>query len=367
MNSKHESVNLDLLRSMAVLFVVGFHIYLYFLKNHDLGRIKFARMDFSYIGQWGVLIFFVHTSLVLMFSLERQQLRSPGKPLFLPFLTRRVFRIYPLAVFSVLFVWLLRLPVGTMTDGRFGYLHLRWHGLLSNFLLIQNVFRVKSILPTLWTLPFEMQMYLFLAVIYIFVSRARGVAPIIALWGAAAFMCTHTRHLREWGLGPLVALAEYVPCFLAGIVAFRLTKWRTLRLPAALWPITLAIITFVYLRWVQRDYLCCFLLGLAVPQFREIANPWLRKISQIVARYSYGIYLTHFICIWLAFQGLGDLPMWGRWVVLACTVAIAPVVLYHGLEQPMIRLGGKIAAGLYARPMVKRPLLQEMAPCTDIG
>ena len=81
---KAESANLDLLRATAVLVVLTFHTLLFW----DLERI--GGVSIRPLGQFGVLLFFVHTTLVLMFSLRRQQTQQPDRPLFSPFMVRRV-------------------------------------------------------------------------------------------------------------------------------------------------------------------------------------------------------------------------------------------------------------------------------------
>jgi peptidoglycan/LPS O-acetylase OafA/YrhL len=345
MDAQQESPNLDLLRSAAVFFVLGFHVLFFFEQNQ---RVQRNKLGLHCIGHWGVLIFFVHTSLVLMFSLERQQLRFPGQPIYVWVLTRRIFRIFPLSIFIVLFVAILSLPVGNLQAGRFVQVHLGWPGLLSNLFLLQNLFHTESIIAPQWSLPYEMQMYLFLPPLYFLARWARGTLSIVLLWCLAAFAAAHAVRLERLGLPDLV---EYAPFFLPGVVAYKLTKARSLRLPAAIWPVALAAVTALYLLnpSARRGWICCLLLGIAAPQFQEMANPVARKIVQVIARYSYGIYLTHFVCIWLAFQGLVGVSMWTRWSVLISTCAVAPLILYHALEEPMIRLGAKVVAERRAR------------------
>jgi peptidoglycan/LPS O-acetylase OafA/YrhL len=280
-----------------------------------------------------------------MFSLERQQLRFPGKPSYLPFLTRRVFRIFPLSVAIVLLVTVLKLPVAALPDGKFMAAHLGWGGILSNLLLLQNLTHSDSVIIPLWSLPFEMQMYLFLPVLFLLVRSRRYAWAILLLWAAFAFVGSHGGWMERHGVTDLII---FVPCFLSGIVAYKLTKAWRLRLPAFLWPIALGVLTVFYLKQptYQRAWYSCLMLGVAIPQFQEMTNRISRKTFQVIARYSYGIYLTHFICIWLAFQAVGGVAGWLRWAILLVTVAVFPYFLYHLLEKPMIRIGERVATAL---------------------
>src|SRR5207245_2310282 len=98
-----ESPNLDLLRATAVMFVLGAHT----LRFHGL---ESEYLDMRWLGGLGVLFFFVHTCLVLMQSLERQQLNFDRKGLVKNFYIRRAFRIYPLSILFILFIVALGIP-----------------------------------------------------------------------------------------------------------------------------------------------------------------------------------------------------------------------------------------------------------------
>lgn len=116
-------------------------------------------------------IFFALTSYVLMMSLER--LKKSSNQLYIDFITRRFFRIYPLAVFFVIFYALTKLPA--YYDGGKGAMHaiqLNMNIILQNILLVQNFTIEDEILEPMWSLPYEFQMYLLLPLIFTFIGSA---------------------------------------------------------------------------------------------------------------------------------------------------------------------------------------------------
>src|SRR3989475_2803822 len=173
------SPNLDVLRACAVLVVLAFHTVGFF--NRGLA----STLGLEQLGRLAVLFFFVHTCLVLMLSLERQTAKFGLHNLHWIFMTRRVFRVYPLSIAVVLAVFLLGLPVAG-PPWAMHPLHLTAQGLLANVLLLQNVTMSGSVVIPLWSLPYEIQMYLVLPAIFLLVRRFPSWRWVIALLAVSA-------------------------------------------------------------------------------------------------------------------------------------------------------------------------------------
>src|SRR5690349_8509858 len=95
--------NLDILRSIAVLSVLFSHSVRWIVQGTVQSR---AAMETN-LGRFGVLIFFVHTALVLMMSMGR----ISSKPRWvLQFYLLRIFRIYPLSILCVVLVLGFKIP-----------------------------------------------------------------------------------------------------------------------------------------------------------------------------------------------------------------------------------------------------------------
>ena len=328
-----ENANLDFLRSFAVLCVVFGHLIHFFNIDHA------GSIPLGGLGALGVRIFFVHTALVLMLSLERESAKS--SILFVPFMVRRCFRIYPLAMTVILIIAGFHIPQAALSPGYFTGWNFDGGDLLANLFLVQNLsFRVPILGPT-WSLSYELEMYLFLPLIFLIL---RNVQSLWRFAGFLALLLACSYEVVQHSTTPNVA--SYVPCFLAGIVAYQLRGYDSYKLPASIWPVFVVGIGAAYLRssLTRIDTLCaCFLLGLAIPAFTSLSSRWITATSKLIAKYSYGIYLTHFFAIWFAFERLSAAPFLSRILVFLTLAITLPVLFYHSIEEPMVRAGKKVA------------------------
>jgi len=352
------SRNLDLLRSFAVLLVVGFHLAKFFDWH-------FETLQVTDFGMLGVMLFFVHTTLVLMFSLERQTAASNAS-LFVPFMVRRCFRIYPLAILLVTFAYLFHIP-SDLQFGGFNLLHQSAGNFLANLLLIQNVTREKANPGILWSLPLELQMYLVLPALFLFASRVKSWWAMVAFWWSAVALwfavglSTGMLPLSEGGIRSpaeeLLKFTRFAPCFLPGIVAYKL--WRRPRfLPASSWPAFLVLCCAAFL-WpsgsqpIETGWFICFAIGLGVCFFQEMRENPLTRLTKRIARYSYGIYLFHYLAIWIGFVVCRNLNVGLQIAIFGAVLVSLSVLLYHTVEAPMIVAGVEVSQKLTHRSFAR--------------
>lgn len=314
------SANLDLLRAIAVLMVFLHHLLEYgYFSDHRV----------SGLGQFGVLIFFVHTSLVLMMSMER----NSGA---LNFYIRRFFRIYPLSILVVGLVVVLHIPSNPARE----YTSLGTFNLLSNFALTMNLTHSPMALAPLWSLPIEVQMYIVLPLLFLVTKTRHPFRNLLLIWMALLPLA----YFQPLMTGPHNIL-RFAPCFVPGIIAYGLLgKWQPNRkLPWWLWP-PLILAIYAGYQWLDPHgygWVECLALGLAIPLFREVQVKWVRSVAAAIAKYSYGIYLFHLIAIYYCFDWL----IAATWVRVAASVlftAIASAVSYHLLEEPLIEYGRRL-------------------------
>ncbi|HUF82120.1 MAG TPA: acyltransferase [Burkholderiales bacterium] len=333
---RRDSTVLDTLRAVAVLLVLGAHLSEVFAA---LGVPSIEPWHW-HIGRLGVLLFFVHTSVVLMMSLQRTPLDGPG--LAVDFYIRRAFRIYPLAIVTILGVAAAGIPPVpwgqpiAATPAVLG----------SNLLLVQNLTGAPSVLTPLWSLPLEVQMYLVLPVVFFAIRGGRRLSVAVLLWLGGVLV----------GLGvPMngAHMAAFIPCFMSGVLAYCLAQRRSADLPFWAFGLALAagILGYVALSALEparhsrlAAWGICVGLGLLLPRFRETSSPLLRRAAAGSAKYSYGIYLSHMVSMWLVFVVLPGQPLMIQLALLAALLVLVPMALYHTIEAPFVRLGASCAA-----------------------
>jgi peptidoglycan/LPS O-acetylase OafA/YrhL len=352
-----ESVNLDVLRSVAVLFIFSCH-YLSFSLH--------MRADWAppyRFGQVGLWMFFIHTCVVLMWSLERIVRRESNY--LVPFYVRRLMRIYPL---SIVFVLLAYVFDPHWIPGHF------WRTLtLTQNLNLHHVQLAPPLVAPLWTLPMQVEMSLILPV-FLFL-RKRPIAWAWMLWAASIPLAW-----LQPRLGDAFGIFEFLPCFMAGVVV-----WRTMRengpqkLPAWLWPLTLATLPLIAMLLNAANRPLCTagfaaVLALLLPRVSEIQSRTIATAARITARYSFSIYLVHFPIISYILGTPGSNYQWFRYIppmpviphfarpiellLTAAVTAGASYVLYHCVEKPGIELGHNLEKKLARRPRNSRRLVE---------
>lgn len=214
--------------------------------------------------------------------------------------------------------------------------------------LTNNLTFSPFVLAPLWSLPFEVDMYLVLPLLYLVAIRRTGVAAVVGMWVAAvalAMLITPEVIYRA-------KVLQFVPCFMGGVAGYALSRSvRNPALPAWLWPVWIVALWAGYatLNPGREGWLPCLLLGLSIPLFKQVSLPAVTVSAQRVAQYSYSIYLAHIPLLWLCCVKL-PLAAPLQWTLFAGAMVAVPMALFHGIEQPMIRLGTRCADSLIAVP-----------------
>ncbi|MEO6209860.1 MAG: acyltransferase [Gemmatimonadaceae bacterium] len=330
--------NLDVLRAVAVLSVLLFHI------SRALGYHK----ELDPLGRAGVLLFFVHTSLVLMGSLERSGARGSWVS---EFYLRRAFRIYPLAIVTVLAVVAVGIPQTVpVVHHPVAYAPAPLFVVVANLLLVQNLAGVGNVLGVLWSLPLEVQMYVLLPLC--FLAARRGPRWIVA----GILVTVPLGLLLQRGSIPGIwrlSILQFIPCFLSGVLAYGILARgpKRARAAAALWlPLLLACIAVFFaladrINFFVAEWIFCLGVASLIPLVDTLPESRLTRAAGTIALYSYGIYLTHQIAFWVGFNVFSARSDAVQWLTTTALVVLLPFVAYHLVEKPFIELGKRFARG----------------------
>lgn len=331
------STNLDVLRACAVLLV---------FVAHACGTAGWNVMSDG-TGRFGVILFFVHTSCVLMASMQSG--RAEGGSWVTRFYIRRAFRIYPLSIAMVLLYLVVNGPIAP-----YGILERAPRTLpvvLSNLALVQNLTAAAPIIGVMWSLPVEVEMYVVLPLVFLLVQSRNWGRKMTVLWAGSAvlILAGQAAATRLFHGAHRLESLEFVPCFLAGAIAYRLPR------PAGRWRSYWWVIFLGAIIWIGNQaafnaptiWACCLALAFLFARIADLPRNFFTRFCHLVAQYSYGIYLTHSLALWIFFRVLGSALHSPVLSLIGATLfmAAASVALFHLLEDPMIRLGKRVTGG----------------------
>ncbi|MEO8335544.1 MAG: acyltransferase, partial [bacterium] len=353
--------NLDALRSIAVLCVLINHVA-NVLYPGAFGKPPAQLAFFDSIGEAGVLIFFVHTSYVLMGSLDRLRAQGiVGGSLVKQFYLRRAFRIYPLAIAILLAVRIFHLPA--RPEEWAPYVQADRFTFLSNLALTQNLTGSRVLLVPMWSLPIEVQMYVVLPLLAWALRRSAPRAMSLVWLGAVGIAVAMIFGRALFGHPWDVLL--YAPCFVAGAIAYHLSRHVTSRTSSTWWLPFLVVLlaAFVFtpldipgwlaLAHYSREWVLTACVAGGLVLVHDAVRTRLSDVAHTIAKYSYGIYLVHVPVLAIAVRKGPDVHHPAFWPMVVVGIALASWAAYTFVELPGIRLGqhltrGRATAATYA-------------------
>jgi peptidoglycan/LPS O-acetylase OafA/YrhL len=358
-------VELDILRGMAILLVIGHHKV---IEPKDAGIFAPLASLWVSFGWTGVDLFFVLSGF-LIGGLLFKELRTKGQLKVGRFIIRRGLKIWPSYFVYLAFVALYLLY---RTHGQIAVVA---HQMYPSLLHIQNYLWAAR--DHLWTLSVEEHFYLALPLLLLFLSRKNhGTLPALSIAGTALFLAAFCLFLRCLYLGKPYSPHPY--------------NYTHCRIDSLFWGVLLAYMYQYHPdcpanRLVARNRIAAALIGglLVMPMmFINWEHPFVWTIGYTFLYVGYGLILLacvngsvakdcrHPLIRWpvaaLAFIGFYSytIYLWhldaGRYrlesLLLKGFLAGLPDSLRWAIVM-LLYVGFSVLAGVIASRLVERPVL----------
>ncbi|MCW5618177.1 MAG: acyltransferase [Nitrosomonas sp.] len=347
MNARHPSPNInpaiELLRGIAAIMVMLCH---YAVLIQDTER---SWLNFLYTG---VDFFFVISGFVFA-----PVLLSPARENTAAFAIRRIFRIYPLFLFAIIFYALL--PHNTWDSGI-----MLQHALFLHTTVSKEVAFYYN--PAFWSLPVEVEFYLLIGLLVFL--KIRNTVPLLLLLSGLSLLASLWAHhfLPENAHAKLVVihhLISILPEFLLGTLAYLISK-NCGRLAGMLYGIAgLLLLSALCQGFVTHgnmisgmtygffNLLCAlgyqWIIIACVSLYRHVQHAAsLTLFAGVMGNLSYGVYLFH-NAIPPLMSALFEFTGVTLFTASILTTFIISAIMYRILENPMRNFGRRYAARFY--------------------
>ncbi len=370
MSKQKRNIDLDFLRGVAILSVIGLHVE---LPATHYAVLNWLMDPFRQMGGRGVDLFFVLSGF-LVGGLLLKEYRDTGRIQGRRFLIRRAFKIWPAYYVFVLF------------NAIAGH-HPRSTFLMANLLHLQNY--LGSSLAQTWSLAIEEHFYIFLA---LFLAWAAGrrfsavrILQVLAGLCLLALLLRSNDALQGRWTAALQHTQDRMDSLLYGVMLATL-YWMLPAQFAALtrrkWPLLAATVAVFVLMYRLPAYpvfdqtIGYTLVALGMAAFvclvfthAEAINGWLPyRVVAWIGLYSYGIYLWHSVVrepakILLARLHISSDP--AGWVVAFLFQVGLSIGLGYAMsrivEFPFLYLRDRIFPAKTQSPLEVDPVQNEMA------
>ncbi len=382
MNPVNSSLNkryieLDSLRGLAALAVFFSHaLSMINLKDRPYASlIEKSVLHIFWDGSAAVVLFFVLSGFVLALPYVGEK----EKPVdFIPFIIRRIFRIYPAYYAALAISILLKFYIFRMggLNGLSAFMtqfwdwpneHLTWSSVVKHMIMIGPKYSMGQIDPIIWSLVVEMKVSLVFPFIIPVIRRIK------TLWVAAAFFVVFVV-LYEITKSDILS---YIPLFILGglIARFRqtLVDWFR-KLPVwvclVIGAVSIVLYTFRYsvpelphINYTRQNFVIGF--GVALIILLVISRQQLSSILSLaplkyLGDISYSFYLLHFPILMTVTSLIypGSKSVKAPWVISLILSLSLPYLTYRWVERPFQEVGrtaAKMAKGLLDKRFARLP------------
>lgn len=342
---KKDIISIQILRGFAAIAIVFIHMNA-IIKLH--GAKQSYLLPSTELANAGVDIFFVISGVIMAIITGRMNQRGAGA---LPFLMKRVTRIYPIYwIYLLLFILGNLLIQGTIIETS-GQLNIP--AIFQSALLIPN--QELPILIIAWTLEFEMFFYLLITLLVArgWMNHPKYLAGIAILLVALGTVIPFRPAFLSLATDPL--LLE----FAAGAILGYLYLQKKRMNPAPLFIVSILLLGLEIAGWSIAEIFDMYgtrfgrLVRFGLPAFFVVAaflsantqiSAWRLRSLERLGDASYSLYLSHLLVlsvagkIWATLDMASFLPdiLFAVYLLIACL--LWSLLSYAYLEKPLISI-----------------------------
>ncbi len=312
-------LELDALRGIAAFMVVLYH---YFYRYDVVFGHQDVATEWSYVGRYGVQLFFIISGFVIYWTLERCE-----RPF--DFIVSRFSRLYPVYWFCIFltstFVILGELPERAPSLST----------IVINLTMIQEYLRIPHVDGVYWTLTVELTFYFWIFCLFVFKQLKNTLWWMLPVIGVNI---TRSLGLIDIpGALNMIFFIDFIPLFAAGICFFYIANGRATMTTYVY--LTLTLIS-AYLQYEMAVFLLIMSFYLAI----YVSTNYTIKILTfkplvVLGAMSYSFYLIHqyigFVIINKMME-LGVNTLISIASAIVCSLALAYCAMVF-VEQPSLK------------------------------